>query len=753
MGPGLTSPTRPPSSLPSPELQRTPSYAPHADRQRSRQRPALRIRTKLLLLILALLTIPWMGYKSVREMESFLLEGQRQALELTAEGIASLLSGRQDLFSGLVGVPEVVGLAYHPIPTELKESLPFEASGTQWAELLGPLADYTGSGSYECGTEFSPESFWVRHAVGISDEYFYALFDVVDDIVIYRDPDRLKLDHSDQVRLTLESPGQSPDRYLLLSRKKEGRMSMYSMEPDWRTPLTGDSLTIVAAEFKREKTGYTVRIRIPEDFIGKSARLFFEVIDVDDQMSREIRTKISTSPVGSEHVGQVHLTTPKLAELIRPLHLRAANITIWDKEYRVRAQLGSIFPEGYKPAAADRPDMALLDQVSALTLDVMDWLLRIPATDDLDSVTALNRLDEPLLQHSMREGKSVSELRRHGGAKVIAAAQPIWAEDKIIGSVLIKQSGNRVATIKHATLSRFVILFLSVFLFLAIAIGVFATRLTYRVTRLQRETEQATTTDGRLLQDYIRSGTRAGDELGNLTRSISSMLQNLGQYTRYLEKLPDTLAHEMNNPLNVVASSLDYLEYQHRNLVDDKYLNRARSGIFRLRTILTSLTEAANLKEALRNEQSDEERFNLVELVTGCVDGYQLSNPSRAFLNHVPTSPALIHGTPDRIAQLLDKLIDNAVQFGRERSAIIVRVNELPNIIQLSVINDGPSLPTELSERVFDPMVSSSTDARHSHLGLGLYIVREIAEFHGATVTAKDRGDANGVEVTVSFPK
>jgi signal transduction histidine kinase len=231
------------------------------------------------------------------------------------------------------------------------------------------------------------------------------------------------------------------------------------------------------------------------------------------------------------------------------------------------------------------------------------------------------------------------------------------------------------------------------------------------------------------------------------------MLQNLGQYTRYLEKLPDTLAHEMNNPLNVVNSSLDYLEYQHRDLVDDKYLNRARSGIFRLRTILTSLTEAANLKEALRNEQSDEERFNLVELVTGCVDGYQLSNPSRAFLNHFPASPVFIHGTPDRIAQLLDKLIDNAVQFGRERSAIIVRINELPNIIQLSVINDGPTLPSELSARVFDPMVSSSTDARHSHLGLGLYIVREIAEFHGATVVANNRGDANGVEVTVNFTK
>ena len=113
MGSGLTSRTRPFTSPSSSPWQSPPPAARHADRQRTRQRPALRIRTKLLLLILALLTIPWMGYKSVREMESFILEGQRQALELTAEGIASLLSGRQDLFSGLVGVPEVVGLAYH----------------------------------------------------------------------------------------------------------------------------------------------------------------------------------------------------------------------------------------------------------------------------------------------------------------------------------------------------------------------------------------------------------------------------------------------------------------------------------------------------------------------------------------------------------------------------------------------------------------------------------------------------------------
>ena len=125
--------TIPPYSSGAPKVSGSRNLHP-----RQKQRPALKIRTKLLLLILTLLTIPWMGYKSVREMETFLLEGQKQALELTAEGISSLLNGRQDLFAA--GVPEVV-VAYET-PKTLQESLPFDAPGERWTELLGPLNDY-----------------------------------------------------------------------------------------------------------------------------------------------------------------------------------------------------------------------------------------------------------------------------------------------------------------------------------------------------------------------------------------------------------------------------------------------------------------------------------------------------------------------------------------------------------------------------------------------------------------------------------
>ena len=114
-----------------------------------KQRPGLKIRTKLLLLILSLLAIPYMGYNSVRTMEKFLLEGQMEALKLTSEGIATLLGDRENLFSNQAGAPEFL-LPFEQLPKELDIAIPFEASLLEWSEMLKNLVDYTGGRFFEC---------------------------------------------------------------------------------------------------------------------------------------------------------------------------------------------------------------------------------------------------------------------------------------------------------------------------------------------------------------------------------------------------------------------------------------------------------------------------------------------------------------------------------------------------------------------------------------------------------------------------
>ena len=74
--------------------------------------------------------------------------------------------------------------------------------------------------------------------------------------------------------------------------------------------------------------------------------------------------------------------------------------------------------------------------------------------------------------------------------------------------------------------------------------------------------------------------------------------------------------------------------------------------------------------------------------------------------------------------------------------------------MRLAVANDGPPLPEGMQDQLFDSMVSvrSRSDAAEPHLGLGLYIVRVITEFHRGAVRAANREDGRGAVITVAFP-
>jgi signal transduction histidine kinase len=220
--------------------------------------------------------------------------------------------------------------------------------------------------------------------------------------------------------------------------------------------------------------------------------------------------------------------------------------------------------------------------------------------------------------------------------------------------------------------------------------------------------------------------------------------------------MPDTLAHEMSNPLNVVNSSLDNLQKEIVATQDSKYMQRAMNGVNRLGTIMGNLTEAANLEEAIRAEQP--EKFDLTSLVSSYIEGYKQSHGDRRFLLDIESSPLYINGVPDHIAQMLDKLLDNAVDFGDPGTPILVSIKREETMARLTVANDGPGIPQHLGARLFEPMVSvRHKNAKRSHLGLGLYIVRLIAEFHRGQVEAKSRyqdasGEDRGAMITVTMP-
>ena len=104
----------------------------------------------------------------------------------------------------------------------------------------------------------------------------------------------------------------------------------------------------------------------------------------------------------------------------------------------------------------------------------------------------------------------------------------------------------------------------------------------------------------------------------------------------------------------------------------------------------------------------------------------------------------MIEGAPELIAQLLDKLASNAVDFAPHGSTVEVSLRREENSAVMRVLNEGPPLPEAIQDRLFQSMVSLRTDGAAGsapHLGLGLYIVRLIAQFHGARVAARNRSE------------
>lgn len=717
-----------------------------------RLRFAASIRTKLLLVALTLLLIPWMGYQYVREMKSFLLQGQEDALVLTARAIATVLHDRPELFNTKAGVPDLVGEGRDLFAYPLARDIQLDGHSDDWKSIIDQARQYTDDYRLQCGPTYDPASLSFWNLLGYRGRYLYVLFKVHDDHVVFRDLRYSRLDTADSIRMTLENPDGGVKRYAFVGAAP-GRMSVYQMDRNWEYPSTGDPIYSLRAVWQLTAGGYTVEMRIPRFMFGPESRMAFSVVDVDDPWRRTVARVISTSPQpGADKLGRVLLQSPEITKILKGLDKPASRIWILDKELRVRAVVGSLRdPHAHAAPAAAVP--AALARLHELLNPIYRLIVQPPSEEFHDLPEDTTHRSDPVLAKVLT-GQPQTERRPSldRRTQILMAAYPILSDDAVIGAVAVEQTSNAVMALQNQVLENVISITLLVFLLVTIALITFASRLTLRIRRLRNAADSAISPEGRLRKDHVIAETRSGDEIGDLSRSISGMLQRLRQHTRYLEAMPDTLAHELSNPLNVVNSSLDNLQKLVQTQPDThKYIDRAKNGITRLGSILTNLTEAANLEDALNADTR--ERFNLDALVADYVEGYRQSHPDRGFVflnaaGHLP-----VDGSPDHVAQMLDKLIDNAVDFGDPQAPIEIRLQRDGAIAHLRVLNSGPPLPENMKERLFDPMVSiGKKRANQSRLGLGLYVVRLIAEFHRARVEAANRTDAPGAVFTVTFP-
>jgi two-component system, OmpR family, sensor histidine kinase ChvG len=442
-------------------------------------------------------------------------------------------------------------------------------------------------------------------------------------------------------------------------------------------------------------------------------------------------------------------TSPEIEQILQGLTRTNARIWVVDRDLNVLARAGTL-----KPSVQDEPSSLprFWQWVERETLHPLYALVLSQPRDDFNEELA-GRVVLP--EHEVDGALSgiLTTDRRptpDGKAVIVSAAHPIWVGDQVKGVVLVEETTNAVLAERNRAFERLFSIVLAALLIGSLALTLYASRLTNRIRRLRDEAEAAIDAHGRVRG--LVAGSAAGDEIGDLSRSFSSVLSRLGQYASYQENMASRLSHELRTPIAVVRSSLDNLGLAHLPDEARVYIDRAQDGLNRLAHILTRMTEATRLEQSLAD--AGRERFDLARVIGGCVDGYRAAYPKQAIAFEWRGGKVWFNGAPELIAQMLDKLVANAVEFGKPDALLVVRLVRDETIVGIEVENEGPTLPADMQGRLFDSMVSvrGGKQGNEPHLGLGLYIVRLIAEFHGGSAAARNLDDGQGVVVTVSMP-
>lgn len=306
-------------------------------------------------------------------------------------------------------------------------------------------------------------------------------------------------------------------------------------------------------------------------------------------------------------------------------------------------------------------------------------------------------------------------------------------------SMMPQGQQNMIQTLLKAALAMMAVVMLLVLTYLMYSLW-----LAWRIRRLNKALHKVLDESGQLTINMPSN--QSHDEIGQLSRGIESMLVDMQEYTHYLKELGSRLSHEMRTPLAIVQSSLDNLSTSVTK-EDKVFLTRAHDGLHRLKFILNQLSQLSQLKYSL--ETTTKKRINLTALCQDLGGAYQ-SYISQLKLK-ITKQELFINGSKELIAQLMDKLIDNAVDFTPTNGTITLHLQQKGNTAQLSIINTGSQLPEGIDVFAWMQSKRQNQHSKTIHLGLGLYIGQLITRFHAGKIHSKNLIQPKSVEFYIEI--
>ncbi|UPG86372.1 ATP-binding protein [Luteibacter aegosomatis] len=641
------------------------------------------LRQKLLLVALCTLALPVAGWLYVRQMETLLREGQAQALVASARALARSLV--------VVDAPlPPAGAAWYVQQSNVPITV--DGYGDDWA----PLSAWAQPLDRNARVMLAEDAHWL---------YFY---------IDVRAAQRHRADAGDRLALSADhlivsiASGDDAQRYLLASAAP-GPTTAIALDAE-----AGVLPDRINAQWQEDGGGFHAEFRLP-----RGLRL--------DHFGVGVHLGGDGEPLSADNRPLLEFSASLSQELSR-LAPDGVRVRVLSPDAWLMAQSGKL----------QLPDQSLADRPGWLASLIYRSLVAGRLDDAGAWAEDAPRIDLPEVRRALKGKPSTSwRTGEARGSVVLAAAMPITMRGKLHGVVLLEQPSRAVPLLANRALFGLLIVSFGVLLVAGGVLLLFATRLTFRLRRLRNAAERAQDNDGRLDGPFPLID--ATDELGDLARSFARLFEVVGGYTDYLRTLASKLSHELNTPLAIVKSSLDNLDHAGLPAEAEPYLARARDGVARLGALVRAMSEATRMERAIAAAEAED--VDMAEIVRGCAEGYRGLAGGRRIQTELPDEPVRMHVSPELIAQALDKLFDNAVSFTPADGWLRIALRPTPDGADIELANQGPPLPAAMQGRLFDSLVSlrdKATPGDAPHLGLGLYVVRLVAERHQGSASARN---------------
>ena len=247
------------------------------------------------------------------------------------------------------------------------------------------------------------------------------------------------------------------------------------------------------------------------------------------------------------------------------------------------------------------------------------------------------------------------------------------------------------------------------------------------------------------------------DELGTLSASLDDMTNELQKRIAHAENFSTDLVHEIRNPLTSLKSATEILNETEDREQRNKLINILNHDVQRIERLITDYSQMLKDEVALSREKV--KKINLKLILKSVVDDfnniYEMKRGIRIILNDPNNQEEyFINGIENRIEQIIANLLDNSISFSTNNKEILVEIskNNKEEII-LKVIDEGTGFKETSTKKIFNRFYSNRPDNFGEHSGLGLHIVKNLVDLHGATINASNNITQKGANVEIVFPK